>query len=91
MFIQQNSEANIKKDDNRQGLRKPYLKPRLSVLGDLRTLTLGPSKVGISDSPLNSGHRPLLHSSGGLPNVLPSLDVTGSTPTPGSNSPFGNP
>jgi len=91
MFLQQNSEAKMKKSDDRQGLRKPYLKPRLSVLGDLRTLTLGPSKVGISDSPLNSGHRNLLHSPGSLPNVLPSLDVTGSMPTPGSNSPLGNP
>lgn len=31
-------------------LRKPYRRPELQVLGDLRTMTLGTSPTGIKDS-----------------------------------------
>jgi hypothetical protein len=34
----------------KSGQRKPYRKPQLTDLGDLRTLTLGPSPSGYRDS-----------------------------------------
>lgn len=41
------------------GLRRPYTSPRLTVLGDLRTLTLGGSP-GANDSGLGDPRRPLI-------------------------------
>jgi hypothetical protein len=40
-------------------LRRPYTSPRLSELGDLRTLTLGGSP-GANDSGLGDPRRPLV-------------------------------
>jgi hypothetical protein len=42
-----NQQAQSVLDDRK---RKPYSKPYLSKLGDLRTLTLGPSILGNADS-----------------------------------------
>ena len=41
------------------GLRRPYTSPRLAVLGDLRSLTLGGSP-GANDSGLGDPRRPLI-------------------------------
>lgn len=61
--------------------RKQYGKPRLEALGDLRTLTLGPS-IGISDSggrsALGSGFLP----KPGMPNPDGSPPWPGKTPKP---------
>ena len=68
-------------------LRKPYFKPQLSALGDLRTLTLGPSLIGNTDSPLNGAYKTLGSIKPSLVNGLPVLDL----PTPGIPPNSGNP
>lgn len=68
-------------------LRKPYSKPQLSALGDLRTFTLGPSLIGNTDSPLNGAYKTLGSIKPSLVNGLPALDF----PTPGIPPISGNP
>jgi hypothetical protein len=64
--------------------RKMYCKPDLVELGDLRTLTLGPS-IGVSDSPADGAWNNGLGQS--LPQTvqdkLNSLSTQDATPTPG--------
>ena len=45
-------------EENEEGIRKPYHKPILEVLGDLRALTLGGS-VGMCDSGIGDPHLPI--------------------------------
>jgi len=44
------SETQQASVEDKAKLRKPYRKPQLGDLGDLRTLTLGPSPAGFRDS-----------------------------------------
>jgi len=68
-------------------LRKPYFKPQLSALGDLRTLTLGPSLTGNTDSPRHGAYKTLGSIKPSIVNGIPVLDL----PTPGIPPISGNP
>ena len=46
--IQSQNQQALSRDVDRP--RKPYRKPKLEVLGDLRSMTLGASPAGVKDS-----------------------------------------
>jgi hypothetical protein len=64
--------------------RKLYSKPELVELGDLRTLTLGPS-IGVSDSPLEGAWNNDVTGSSpqSIQNQLDALSTPDAAPTPG--------
>jgi len=55
----QEQEERLFSEDNRDNLRKPYHKPFLEELGDLRDITLGGS-LGVGES---GSHYPVGHKS----------------------------
>ena len=67
---------------NKNKTRKPYRKPQLEILGDLRTLTLGGSP-GLNDSGSEFTRKPPPAPTPGFPLPLPKdFPNPGETPQP---------